>query len=90
MKKPPILSINDITLPEADDVTFDQFNQADDRERWRGRASLMELSEGGDGGAGGNADNSGDPIDTYHEKHRGDTLITGPSDVTGKGSKPHA
>ena len=39
MAKRVIMSVNDITLPEEDSVTFQQFTEADDRERWRGRLS---------------------------------------------------
>lgn len=78
---------NDLTQPEEEPM-FQDYQHEYDIERWRGRGMMAELPEGGKHGAGGNADGSGDPIDTYHAKHRGDVLITGPEGVTGKGSKP--
>ncbi len=78
-----IISLNDITLPEEDNKTFAEIQQDMDAQTWRGRASLLEMPEGGPDGAGGNADDSGDPIDTYH-KHSGNP-VEGPQSFV-KGS----
>lgn len=78
----PIIPFDDFSEPYHE-RTFQDFNSEQDRETWRGRGAIAELPELPQlGGAGGNADDQGDPIDTYHENHRG-SLIVGPESVTG-------
>lgn len=67
--------------------TFSEWQREEDAEAWRGRGAVHELPELPQlGGAGGNADGQGDPIDTYHERHRGSLLVGPASSVGEKGN----